>query len=282
MSSTHQPTKQNTVWETGGQNWFIQSLNDAYVAVTQPVAKSTPVVKPGVEELFESDPELANEVYEVLGLDTTEEISLDDAVGNTYVITTPMEVLPDEVQSDYRGLDIGDIFTIAWDGEEFGVYLIEEDFKVNTGLMIDEKGELKPFSDAKSLGYKKLQNPYLSNLSLRKLKGLLSLSDAKEELVPKSKLTVEQKQQAQQQYGQYIQQTGRQDIEGFEKFVADTKLQLDIQNINVTFDMVKHFYDQSTTRKSFDAYSTEFAAYAANLKTTRMTNPEIIEKLKCL
>jgi hypothetical protein len=61
-----------------------------------------------------------------------------------------------------------------------------------------------------------------------------------------------------------------------------TKLDLDIQNINVTFDMVKHFYDQSTTRKSFDAYSTEFAAYAANLKTTGMTNQEIIEKLKCL
>ena len=50
----------------------------------------------------------------------------------------------------------------------------------------------------------------------------------------------------------------------------------------ITFDMVKYFYDQSTTRKSFDAYSTEFAAYAAHLKTTRMTNPEIIEKLKCL
>ena len=161
-------------------------------------------VKPGVSELFESNPELANAVYEILGLDTTEEISLDDAVGNTYVITTPMEVLPDEVQSDYRGLDIGDIFTIAWDGEQFGVYLIEEDFKVNTGLMIDEKGELKPFLDAQSLGYKKLQNPYLSNLSLRKLKGLLSLSDAKEELVPKSKVTAEQKQQAQQLYSQYL------------------------------------------------------------------------------
>jgi hypothetical protein len=74
----------------------------------------------------------------------------------------------------------------------------------------------------------------------------------------------------------------KQDIEGFKKFVGDTKLQLDIQNINVTFDMVKHFHEQSATGKSFDAYSTEFAAYAANLKTTGMTNQEIIEKLKCL
>jgi hypothetical protein len=35
LSSTHQPTKQNSVWETGGKNWFIKSLNDAYLS-TQP------------------------------------------------------------------------------------------------------------------------------------------------------------------------------------------------------------------------------------------------------
>jgi ribonuclease HI len=34
MNATHQPTKQNTVWETGGQNWFILALNDAYAKVT--------------------------------------------------------------------------------------------------------------------------------------------------------------------------------------------------------------------------------------------------------
>jgi hypothetical protein len=32
LSSTHQPTKQNSVWETGGKNWFIESLNDAYLS----------------------------------------------------------------------------------------------------------------------------------------------------------------------------------------------------------------------------------------------------------
>ncbi|NBP04039.1 MAG: hypothetical protein EBU90_28890, partial [Proteobacteria bacterium] len=35
LSSTHQPTKQNNVWETGGKNWFIKALNDAYLS-TQP------------------------------------------------------------------------------------------------------------------------------------------------------------------------------------------------------------------------------------------------------
>lgn len=38
LSSTHQPTKQNTVWETGGKNWFIKALNDAY---KKTISKST-------------------------------------------------------------------------------------------------------------------------------------------------------------------------------------------------------------------------------------------------
>lgn len=29
-NATHQPTKKNTVWETGGENWFIAALVDAY------------------------------------------------------------------------------------------------------------------------------------------------------------------------------------------------------------------------------------------------------------
>jgi len=33
LSSTHQPTKQNNVWETGGKNWFIKALNEAYIKV---------------------------------------------------------------------------------------------------------------------------------------------------------------------------------------------------------------------------------------------------------
>ena len=60
LSSTHQPTKANTVWETGGKNWFIKSLNDAYVATTQPTVQPVGEVKEGVSELFDSNPELAN------------------------------------------------------------------------------------------------------------------------------------------------------------------------------------------------------------------------------
>lgn len=61
-----------------------------------------------------------------------------------------------------------------------------------------------------------------------------------------------------------------------------TQLELDIQNINVTFDMVNYFYELSAKRLSLQEYGKTFAEMAAQLKTTGMTNQEIIEKLKCL
>ena len=116
-----------------------------------------------------------------------DEISLDDAVGNTYAINTPLEVLPEEFQELYAGLEVGTLFTIAWDGNKFGVYLIEESFDVDYGLLVDENGQLRAYAEGKSDGFKKVTNPRLSNLSLSNLKGLLSLSDARE-IIPKKNI----------------------------------------------------------------------------------------------
>lgn len=43
LSSTHQPTNKNTVWETGGQNWFIEALADAYNSIkpAEPYTKTS-------------------------------------------------------------------------------------------------------------------------------------------------------------------------------------------------------------------------------------------------
>ena len=35
LASTHQPTKQNSVWETNGKNWFIKALNEAYMKIKE-------------------------------------------------------------------------------------------------------------------------------------------------------------------------------------------------------------------------------------------------------
>ena len=53
LNSTHQPTKQNSVWETGGKNWFIKSLNEAYITITQP---ATPAVDTKVDKTITYTP----------------------------------------------------------------------------------------------------------------------------------------------------------------------------------------------------------------------------------
>jgi len=52
LASTHQPTNQNTVWETKGKNWFIKALNDAYIKVNKEASNKPPVSKPTVKDGF--------------------------------------------------------------------------------------------------------------------------------------------------------------------------------------------------------------------------------------
>lgn len=316
LSSTHQPTNKNTVWETGGQNWFIKSLNDAYIVVTQPEIK-TSTSKVNVTELFESNPDLADKVYEALGFKTkTSENEITRGI---------KEVLPYKVIGDYSNIEegligrrqyeikIGDdtyVFEISnynYENED-GTYqpYYDIDFTVNGSEELVGTGFFDKSEKAKQI-IQAIISQNFGNDTIRfnveeskKGKQRLGLykrlmsqlgynpSDEIEYALfydiktDKVNLTPQQKQQAQQLYSQYIEQTGKQDIEGFEQFVNDTKLNLDIQNINVTFDVVKHFYELSGKRQSFEAYAKTFADMAAQLKTTGMTNQEILEKLKCL
>jgi hypothetical protein len=43
LAATHQPTSKNTVWETGGENWFILALNEAYLSQVEPSKKETKI-----------------------------------------------------------------------------------------------------------------------------------------------------------------------------------------------------------------------------------------------
>jgi len=47
LAARHQPTNKNSVWETGGQNWFVLSLNDAY----QEVLTAKPKVPVSTDEI---------------------------------------------------------------------------------------------------------------------------------------------------------------------------------------------------------------------------------------
>lgn len=65
LSSTHQPTTKNTVWETGGQNWFIKSLNDAYLSQLKPETN-----KPSKEVTVETNN--VSEIEEPNEIDSTD------------------------------------------------------------------------------------------------------------------------------------------------------------------------------------------------------------------
>lgn len=55
LASTHQPTKQNSVWETGGKNWFIKALNDAYkLVVNTSKTEEGPSFDPSINTLSET------------------------------------------------------------------------------------------------------------------------------------------------------------------------------------------------------------------------------------
>jgi len=74
LSSTHQPTKQNTVWETGGQNWFIQALNDAYLS-TQPSTSVSVDTKADITLPTTPDQQNTNSIDQALNI-------IDDAINN--------------------------------------------------------------------------------------------------------------------------------------------------------------------------------------------------------
>jgi hypothetical protein len=52
LASTHQPTKQNTVWETGGQNWFIKALNEAYLFTQQSTAVANEITLKEIDAIY--------------------------------------------------------------------------------------------------------------------------------------------------------------------------------------------------------------------------------------
>jgi len=74
LNSTHQPTRQNSVWETGGKNWFIKALNDAYIAIT-----SSTTQQPVVDEItIQKMTEIMKEIYPEAVTDQSQSVTTDD------------------------------------------------------------------------------------------------------------------------------------------------------------------------------------------------------------
>jgi hypothetical protein len=109
LASTHQPTKQNTVWETGGKNWFIKALNEAYLS-TQ-VSTSTPL--PGKSS------DLVQGLYTFLndvGILKAKSIGITSLEDFTKNFSPTVKKVFDMIQSSGK---MAQIKSRAIDGEEF-------------------------------------------------------------------------------------------------------------------------------------------------------------------
>jgi hypothetical protein len=202
------------------------SLFDENISFTQ--------IKPGVQELFDSNPELANQVYEALGFDKKD----------TNIKDLSFELIDSDSEHDY--------FKIFYKGKD-----LTTDSKVTTGkitLSLHNQGyidaieiptELRNKGLGKSI-YRKVNSELLNGKLKSDSLGRIS-KDAKkvwESLVKsgeavktttgyefkETQITPQQKQQALQAYSQYLD-TGKQDVEGFKEFVNNDKI-----NTNLKFN----------------------------------------------
>ena len=210
---------QEYVNATGKQD--IQGFQDWVNSKSQLMSSIT--IKPGVSELFESDPKLANAVYEALGFDFryTIEAWKDDPTKKNAATYIHLKGTPSDQE-----------FQVKKDSEE-GFYSVH--FKTEQGKLTTEQiqilvdaiasqipigGKLSTHGEITKGGISGL-NRFLNN-GFKKV-GEREIKDRKGkpiiipilEKVSKSNL----EQQAQQLYSQYLEQNPNGNIEGFKDFV---------------------------------------------------------------
>jgi hypothetical protein len=157
-----------------------QAIRNVYAKTFEVIQPSTQPteVKKGVEELFDSNPELANQVYEALG----------------FIKEVPISEISKEIEDQ-------SIESATEENKKFGYPTDNSPIIVEVPIVDNFKYKYIPVD-----GWHRLAK---------------AIEDKKSTIkVIVNKITPQQKQQALQQYSQYLD-TGKQDIEGFKNFVAD-------------------------------------------------------------
>src|SRR5690606_37263207 len=178
----------------------------------QPTASQQPniTVKPGVSELFESNPELANEVYEALGFGQLKEPKVNDIVTLEFHFEkedkiVPVKVKITELEKFYQGASTtndnqGNIIKQEKGTLEYFLTLEKLDGSKKYEVSVGEDGYINQFVGG--TGKTRVgTNNYIPEFDLSK-----------------SPITTEQKQEAQAKFQEYVNTTGKQDIEGFKEF----------------------------------------------------------------
>ena len=190
-------------------------------------------IKPGVQELFDSNPELANQVYKALGFRTPNITVLPN--GNLKIVAFRTEKVGPTSKGEYqRGKGLYLSLDRPYPGED--VYTVEIEVspknlldrklgfgKISEDFFIDKKNkrvdkQLDTLHEFKqSLGIK-AEIGSIDGVLMNELV-LFDKDLINQALNSKQQYNPQQKQQALQLYSQYLD-TGKQDIEGFKEFVS--------------------------------------------------------------
>ena len=188
----------------------------------------TQEVKEGVEDLFESNPELANEVYESLGFG-----NFDKTYNYENEIVNKFDADVETIINGMRNVSIADDEDYDIDLElklakengikylKYSEYFPPADRDVNHYIFYNDKGkaqaeEIYRLKDIKDSNEYQRQLGYLLQYNLN------DVSEFTGEPLNKINrlVTPQQKQQAQQLYSQYLKQNPNGNIQGFKEFVS--------------------------------------------------------------
>jgi predicted kinase len=223
-------------------NMTLRELADLVVAGDNQIDLFTPNIKPGVEELFESNPELANAVYEALGFKSKPDVILPIGTSgsgkSTFIKSLPQENLvviePDAMRVEFTGNmnDKSKDTEIYIEAANRAIKAIKQGKQVVFDTTNLTKDKRLPFIEAikkaiptANIQYKLMElNPELAK---QRIKAQLArgenraavsdetidrhassykqmLEDIKSEPISNFEIISQQKQQAQQLYSQYL------------------------------------------------------------------------------
>jgi hypothetical protein len=173
-------------------NLLINNLQDKNITI-KPITQPNKLVEKKVEELFDSNPELANQVYKALGFTVSDSSIALDKINNTKIgenVTLFINNMPVKYKKVSKNYFEGKQIT---EKQETDFINSAESATTSIEEFIEKEGSIIRYS------LDDLINFYLEKL-------------------PKFTPTLQQKQQALQLYSQYLD-TGKQDVEGFKEFV---------------------------------------------------------------
>jgi predicted NAD-dependent protein-ADP-ribosyltransferase YbiA (DUF1768 family) len=218
IALSEKSTQPNDVLKAKISIWQEENNTDEYPTLKQLGIEERQVIKPGVQELFDSNPELANQVYEALGFRTPNITVLPN--GNLKIVAFRTEKVGPTSKGEYqRGKGLYLSLDRPYPGED--VYTVEIEIspknlldrklgfgKISEDFFIDQKNkrvdkQLDTLAEFKqSLGIKaeigSIDGALMNELVLFD-KDLINQA-----IISKKEYNPQQKQQALQLYSQYL------------------------------------------------------------------------------